>query len=564
MTFDPSATGFRTATVSIANDDADEDPYDFAIVGTGIVVSMPPFSKAFAPAAIASGGVSRLTFTIDNTANVTPATALAFTDTLPAGVTVAGTPAAAATCGGTVTAGAGSGTVSFSGGTVGGGASCTVAADVTSSTVGAHVNTSGNLTSSAGNSGTATATLTVEASTTLEVTKSDFPDPVAPGGALLYTIRITNTESNPATNLVVTETYDPQFQFGSAIPPPTTSSNIWSFASLPAGGEVVISISGTVSAMAQNGDVLTNTVTVVSTNAASGVASATAPTVETTTVSTAGPAPALSSTKGDGPDPVVPGGELSYTIRVRNIGTATASGVVVTETYPALFSFTSATPPPSTGTTIWQLGDIAAGAEAVIQITGTVSSTTGEGTVLTNNVTATSTDAGTVSTTEDTTTGGSTTLAVTKGDGPDPVVPGGALSYTLRITNTGGTAATGVVVTETYDPQYAFASATPEPTVRPNIWSFASIAAGAEVVIAITGSAIATAQDGDVLTNSVSVTAANTPTAATTETTTVSTPPSAPALSVTKGDGPDPVAPGGALSYTLRITNNDREHHSTT
>ena len=120
VTFDPSATGVRTATVSIANDDADEDPYDFAIVGTGIVVSMPPFSKAFAPAAIASGGVSRLTFTIDNTANVTPATALAFTDTLPAGVTVAGTPAAAATCGGTVTAGAGSGTVSFSGGDGGG------------------------------------------------------------------------------------------------------------------------------------------------------------------------------------------------------------------------------------------------------------------------------------------------------------------------------------------------------------------------------------------------------------------------------------------------------------
>ena len=53
VTFDPSATGFRTATMSIANDDADEDPYDFAIAGTGIV--LPPFSKAFAPAAIGGG-----------------------------------------------------------------------------------------------------------------------------------------------------------------------------------------------------------------------------------------------------------------------------------------------------------------------------------------------------------------------------------------------------------------------------------------------------------------------------------------------------------------------------
>jgi hypothetical protein len=32
--FDPSATGVRTATISIANDDADENPYNFSIQGT--------------------------------------------------------------------------------------------------------------------------------------------------------------------------------------------------------------------------------------------------------------------------------------------------------------------------------------------------------------------------------------------------------------------------------------------------------------------------------------------------------------------------------------------------
>lgn len=35
ITFDPSAAGSRTATVSIANNDADENPYTFAIQGTG-------------------------------------------------------------------------------------------------------------------------------------------------------------------------------------------------------------------------------------------------------------------------------------------------------------------------------------------------------------------------------------------------------------------------------------------------------------------------------------------------------------------------------------------------
>jgi len=37
ITFDPDATGLRTATVSIANDDSDENPYNFDIQGTGTV-----------------------------------------------------------------------------------------------------------------------------------------------------------------------------------------------------------------------------------------------------------------------------------------------------------------------------------------------------------------------------------------------------------------------------------------------------------------------------------------------------------------------------------------------
>ena len=36
LTFDPSSLGARTATASIANDDADEAPYTFAVTGTGV------------------------------------------------------------------------------------------------------------------------------------------------------------------------------------------------------------------------------------------------------------------------------------------------------------------------------------------------------------------------------------------------------------------------------------------------------------------------------------------------------------------------------------------------
>ncbi len=136
----------------------------FAMVATAAYgqTSPPGFIKSFAPGYITSGGTSTLTFTIDNTANAFAATALDFTDTLPAAVVVATPPSSVTTCtGGTLTAVAGSGVISYTGGTVAAGASCTVTVDVTSSTPGSHLNTSGDLTSSAGNSGPASDTLTV-------------------------------------------------------------------------------------------------------------------------------------------------------------------------------------------------------------------------------------------------------------------------------------------------------------------------------------------------------------------------------------------------------------------
>lgn len=55
VTFDPSAAGVRTATISIANDDPDENPYNFAIQGEGTVQAAHP-----APPGGSSGcGVNR-------------------------------------------------------------------------------------------------------------------------------------------------------------------------------------------------------------------------------------------------------------------------------------------------------------------------------------------------------------------------------------------------------------------------------------------------------------------------------------------------------------------------
>ncbi len=151
----------------------------------GLEIEPPPgFAKAFTPAVVPVTGLSALVFSIDNTASSLPATGLAFTDTLPAGVVVAPVPDAATTCtGGTLTAVPGSGAVSYSGGSLAAGASCTVSVDVTSAAAGSYLNTSGELTSSLGASGTASDTLEVVGGE-LAVSKTFDPDPVLPGGVL--------------------------------------------------------------------------------------------------------------------------------------------------------------------------------------------------------------------------------------------------------------------------------------------------------------------------------------------------------------------------------------------
>jgi hypothetical protein len=141
-----------------------------AAIDTLTVVTLEPpgFNKSFAPDTITEGGISTLSFAIDNTPASSSASSLSFIDTLPSGMLIADPPNASTTCtGGTLTAVAGTDSISYSGGAVAGGSDCTVQADVTSSAEGVYLNTSGDLTSSLGDSGTASDTLTVSRPTAL-------------------------------------------------------------------------------------------------------------------------------------------------------------------------------------------------------------------------------------------------------------------------------------------------------------------------------------------------------------------------------------------------------------
>jgi uncharacterized repeat protein (TIGR01451 family) len=77
------------------------------------------------------------------------------------------------------------------------------------------------------------------------------------------------------------------------------------------------------------------------------------------------------------------GNAISYTLTVASAAspasTATAAGIMVQDTLPAGFSFTSATGAGSynSGTGVWTVGSLAPGASAALTINGTVTATTG-------------------------------------------------------------------------------------------------------------------------------------------------------------------------------------------
>ncbi|MEH6609361.1 MAG: hypothetical protein V7696_08320 [Halioglobus sp.] len=187
VSFTPDHGGFTTGTVVIPASLADpRSPYGLPLVGeSDQPVTLRPleFIKAFAPNTILAGETSQLILGFINY-NIVDATSVSVTDDLPTGMTVANPANVINGCvGGTVTATPGTAVVSYTGGTVlpGLANNCNVRVDVTSSTAGASINTTGDLTSSAGNSGPKSATLTVLPTYPLEFTVNGLVPSNPPG-----------------------------------------------------------------------------------------------------------------------------------------------------------------------------------------------------------------------------------------------------------------------------------------------------------------------------------------------------------------------------------------------
>jgi uncharacterized repeat protein (TIGR01451 family) len=255
---------------------------------TVLLLTPPTISKSFASPTVALGGSVGMSLLLTNPGGTT-LTGLAFTDTLPAGLT---TPDAATTpCGGSLSVS--SNVLTFTGGSLVAGANCTISVTVTGATAGVKNNTTGAISSNETGAGATsnTATVTVTAPT---------PTPTP-------TFTFTPTPTFTATSTpTLTSTSTP-----TATPTPTPTFTVT--------------------------PTPTNTLTPTATSTGSPTATLTS-TASFTATATTTPTVAgadLSITKVGSPVTLNPGDALTYTLTIGNAGPLTATGVTVTDSLPA-------------------------------------------------------------------------------------------------------------------------------------------------------------------------------------------------------------------------------------
>ncbi len=167
----------------------------FLVVAAPPAVAPPTIAKEFGAASIVVNGTTTLTFVLTNPNPATALTGVGFTDTLPAGLTVAN--GAGSACGGTLTSSGGD-TIALAGATIAASGTCTFPVTVAGTTAGAKNNVTGAVTSTEGGTGgTASASLTVIAPPTL--VKSFGAASIVVNGTTTLTFLLTNP--NAATVL---------------------------------------------------------------------------------------------------------------------------------------------------------------------------------------------------------------------------------------------------------------------------------------------------------------------------------------------------------------------------
>ncbi len=201
----------------------------------------------------------------------------------------------------------------------------------------------------------------------------------------------------------------------------------------------------------------------------------------------------LDLTKTDAPDPVAAGSNITYTLVVTSSGSKALTNLVITDPIPANTTFVSATGGGTlaAGVVTWNIATLTSGATQTLTLTVQVGAAVPNGTVVSNTASAVSTQTTTPTQATATTTVQSPVSFATSSKAVNfgTASPGTTLTYTIVVTNTGASGATGVVVNDTIPSNTTYVAGSITGTGanaagNPNlVWNVGAVAGGASATL---------------------------------------------------------------------------------
>ncbi len=545
----------------------DEDDADVIVVAEADLA----LSKDAEPNPVTAGESLTFNFVVSNLGPSDVGNAQVV-DTLPAGVTFVGSVGAA--CSGVANGGTGTLTCQVGAVPAGGSVPFAILVDVDADVpAGSQITNEGTVSAPGttdpdpGNN-TDDAVVDVIAAADLSLTK-DGPDEVFPGTEFDWTVTVFNGGPSDAVGVVISDTIPAGTTYVSAsgaacggVAPGGTGTLVCAVGPLAVGASADVVVRLRVDDGLSDGTVLTNDAVVGADtpDPDSGNNDAT----DTITVRVRADLAIIK----DSLDPAVAGGSMAFELTISNAGPSTATGVLVTDTLPAGMSFTGSDPacveaPPASGALSCALPDILPAGMATVVITVSLDADLAAGTVLLNRagVGATTPDPDLSNNTDDesVTVARLADLRIAKVDGPDPVVAGTTLRYTLTVTNDGPSDAANVEVVDVLPANTSFQGSSigcveaPSGTIRCGL---GTLAAGATTAFTVDVLVDSDVPGGDMLVNQATVDSDEPDPSPGNNSDSESTTVVAEAdLAIEKRASQSPVVAGENFAYTIVVTN---------
>jgi uncharacterized repeat protein (TIGR01451 family) len=393
----------------------------------------------------------------------------------------------------------------------------------------------------------------------LSLTKEVDRSTAQPGDVLTYMLRAFNTGGARATGVAISDLLPQNTTFVEATGGGVLFGDtvFWSPGELGPGQTGAVTLRVRVNAGVAPGTTITNQAQISSVETPVGVPSNSV-SVTIATTPTTPPATQLAVTKAVDVASAAPGGTLNYQITVTNGGATPATGVFLTDPIPqgAIGVTASDGGVIANGIAAWNLGLLAPGAARQVGLRVQVNNTA-SGTI-TNTAQVTSAGSATpvASNSVSVTVNAGPALTVNKTVDRQTAAPGEILTYTLTVTNTGGTV-TGAALFDVIPTGTQFVQASNNGVLSGEtvVWSFDNLAAGTGAAVSFRARVLEDTVAGTPISNQaqLAIPAQGSVLTSNTVTTTVA-PPNA-QLTLAKTADRTTARPGDLVTYTLTYTN---------